>query len=129
MKKNHAKSLKYIKQAAENKANLILFPEVQLTEFFPQHEGREVSEYRLSINSEEIKAFQAQLKLKMSNKQKMAEIQNESDENQPDNNPIIDLPSYDIPESKFYNKYLENEKTLDLDNLRREREIEIKRKW
>ena len=77
---------------------------------------------------EEIKAFQAQLKLKMSNKQKMAEIQNESDENKPDNNPIIDLPSYDIPESKFYNKYLENEKTLDLDNLRREREIEIKRK-
>ena len=50
MKKNHAKSLKYIKQAAENKANLILFPEVQLTEFFPQHEGRDVSEYRLSIN-------------------------------------------------------------------------------
>ena len=58
MKKNHAKSLKYIKQAAENKANLILFPEVQLTEFFPQHERRDVSEYQLSINSEEVKAFQ-----------------------------------------------------------------------
>ena len=58
MKKNHAKSLKYIKQAAENKANLILFPEVQLTEFFPQHEGRDVSEYRLSISSKEVKAFQ-----------------------------------------------------------------------
>ena len=39
MKKNHAKSLKYIKQAAENKANLILFPEVQLTEFFPSMKG------------------------------------------------------------------------------------------
>lgn len=77
---------------------------------------------------EEIKAFQVKLKLKMSNKQKMAEIQDENDENKPDTNPVIDLPSYDIPESKFYNKYLENEKTLDLDNLRKERELEIKRK-
>ena len=39
MKANLDKSMELIKEAAENKANLILFPEVQLTEFFPQYEG------------------------------------------------------------------------------------------
>ena len=29
------KSLKYIKEAAENQADIVLFPEVQLTNFFP----------------------------------------------------------------------------------------------
>ena len=31
-----------IKEAAENGADLILFPEVQLTEFFPQYPGQDV---------------------------------------------------------------------------------------
>ena len=81
-----------------------------------------------SNKREEIKAFQAQLKAKMADKQKKIEISNEDDENKPDDNPIIDLPSYDIPENVFYNKYKEAENTLDLENLRKEREIEIKRK-
>ena len=33
---NLEKSIRAIKEAAENGADLILFPEVQLTEFFPQ---------------------------------------------------------------------------------------------
>lgn len=43
IEKNLAKSLNAIKEAAENNADLILFPEVQLTEFFPQYQGRDVS--------------------------------------------------------------------------------------
>ena len=58
MKANLDKSLELIKEAAENKADLILFPEVQLTEFFPQYEGKDVSKYKLGIDSEEVKAFQ-----------------------------------------------------------------------
>ncbi|MDO4460307.1 MAG: carbon-nitrogen hydrolase family protein [Clostridia bacterium] len=58
IRKNLEKSLMYIKKAAENHVDLILFPEVQLTEFFPQYEGQDVSKYRLSVDSEEVKAFQ-----------------------------------------------------------------------
>lgn len=58
MKANLDKSLELIKEAAENKADLILFPEVQLTEFFPQYEEKDVSKYKLDIDSEEVKAFQ-----------------------------------------------------------------------
>lgn len=51
---NLDRSIALIEEAAENKADLILFPEVQLTEFFPQYENRDVSEYRLNIESEEV---------------------------------------------------------------------------
>ena len=36
VQKNLAKSLNAMKDAAANGADLILFPEVQLTDFFPQ---------------------------------------------------------------------------------------------
>lgn len=58
MRDNLDKSIEFIKEAAEHKADLILFPEVQLTEFFPQYEGRDVTKYRLKIDSEEVKKFQ-----------------------------------------------------------------------
>ncbi len=58
VEKNLEKSLVYIKEAAENHADLILFPEVQLTEFFPQYEGLDVTAYRRTIDSAEVKAFQ-----------------------------------------------------------------------
>ncbi len=58
MQRNLDKSVELIREAAENKADLILFPEVQLTEFFPQYEGKDVAEYRLNINSREVKQFQ-----------------------------------------------------------------------
>ncbi|MDO4490615.1 MAG: carbon-nitrogen hydrolase family protein [Lachnospiraceae bacterium] len=56
--KNLSKSLTLIEEAANSGADLILFPEVQLTEFFPQYKGRDVSAYRISLDSEEVKAFQ-----------------------------------------------------------------------
>jgi len=59
IKKNLEKSILLIKEAAENKADIILFPEVQLTEFFPQYEKKDVSEYRLQIDAEEIQSLQA----------------------------------------------------------------------
>lgn len=57
MKENLAKSLHAIKSAAEAGADLILFPEVFLTEFFPQYPKREVSPYKLSLDSEVVKEF------------------------------------------------------------------------
>lgn len=41
MQDNLDKSIEQIREAAQNNADLILFPEVQLTEFFPQYEGRD----------------------------------------------------------------------------------------
>lgn len=58
MQDNLNKSIEQIREAAQNNADLILFPEVQLTEFFPQYEGRDASEYRLIIDSEEIQRLQ-----------------------------------------------------------------------
>lgn len=62
MKQNLEKSILFIKEAAENNADIILFPEVQLTEFFPQYEKKDVSQYRLKIDSDEVKALQAACK-------------------------------------------------------------------
>lgn len=54
---NLEKSLNAIKKAAEDGMDLILFPEVQLTEFFPQYQGKDVREYEVTIDSEIVKAF------------------------------------------------------------------------
>ena len=54
---NLEKSLNAMKSAAENGADLILFPEVQLTELFPQYPGKDVSAYRVSLESDIVKAF------------------------------------------------------------------------
>ena len=40
VKENLNKSLNAIAEAAKNHADMILFPKVQLTEFFPQLRGR-----------------------------------------------------------------------------------------
>ena len=58
MQDNLDKSIEFIREAAKNRADLILFPEVQLTEFFPQYEGQDVTKYRLKMDSEEVKKFQ-----------------------------------------------------------------------
>lgn len=57
VQKNLAKSLNAMKDAAANGADLILFPEVQLTEFFPQYPGKDVSKYRVSRESKIMTAF------------------------------------------------------------------------
>ena len=43
-----------VRKASENGADLILFPEVQLTEFFPQHPGQDVSGYACELDGESV---------------------------------------------------------------------------
>lgn len=55
MEANLEKSLHYIEEAAEHGADLVLFPEVQLTDFFPQYPGKDVAHYRVALESEIVK--------------------------------------------------------------------------
>lgn len=55
---NLEKALKLIEIAAKNGAQLICFPELQLTPFFPQYEGIDASNYAISIDDEKIKKIQ-----------------------------------------------------------------------
>lgn len=57
VEQNLEQSLNAIKAAADNNADLILFPEVQLTEFFPQYKNKDVSKYRIGLNSDIINSF------------------------------------------------------------------------
>lgn len=61
---NLKKSLLAIETASKNNADLILFPEVQLTEFFPQYKNhksqnknQDVKKYRISLDSPIVKSF------------------------------------------------------------------------
>lgn len=56
---NLKKSLALLRQAAEEGADLILYPEVQLSEFFAQYPGRDISDYGMALESETVKAFQS----------------------------------------------------------------------
>ncbi|SFC46940.1 carbon-nitrogen hydrolase family protein [Ruminococcus albus] len=58
VRENMEQSLRYIREAAENGADLILFPEVQLTPFFPQFPGQDVSAFAVTMNSDTVRAFQ-----------------------------------------------------------------------
>lgn len=58
IEENLKKSIDAIERAAEQGADLVLFPEVQLTEFFPQYEGKCVSAYGVEQDSDIVKAFQ-----------------------------------------------------------------------
>lgn len=49
---NLKRSLDLIEEASNNHADLILFPEVQLTEFFPQYEGLNVDKYKIELDSD-----------------------------------------------------------------------------
>ena len=48
---NYMKSLQLIREASEQRAELICFPEIQLSPFFPQYPGSDVSEYVISEDS------------------------------------------------------------------------------
>lgn len=54
---NLEKSIRSIKTAAEHGAELVLFPEVQLTEFFPQYPKQDVKKYEISLDSGIVKSF------------------------------------------------------------------------
>ena len=57
MESNIEKSINSIKEAACQGADLVLFPEVQLTEFFPQDPGLDVRKYQISLDSDIIRKF------------------------------------------------------------------------
>jgi len=56
---NLEKSLAAIAEAAKNGADLILFPEVQLTEFFPQYPGLDVAHYAIPMDHPIVEQFRA----------------------------------------------------------------------
>lgn len=47
---NYQKTIGFVKEAAEKGADLILFPEIQLSPFFPQYESRDVSSCVMTEN-------------------------------------------------------------------------------
>lgn len=51
MEVNYRKGLALIREAADKGADLILFPEIQLTPFFPQYENQDVSGMRMQLDS------------------------------------------------------------------------------
>ena len=56
MGQNLKKTLELIDSAAGAGAELIVFPEIQLSPFFPQYEKRDASRWTLTLNSPEIRA-------------------------------------------------------------------------
>lgn len=58
IKDNLQKSLDYMKKAKDAGSDLIFFPEVQLSPFFPQYEGRDASCWLLAEDAPELRAFQ-----------------------------------------------------------------------
>lgn len=59
---NFEKTLYLIEAAAKNEAQLICFPELQLSPFFPQYEGVDTSNFVFSIDDEKIKRIQEKSK-------------------------------------------------------------------
>ena len=59
VEQNLEKSLRAIGEAAQAGADLVLFPEVQLTEFFPQYPGLDVAHYAVTLDGDIVQAFQA----------------------------------------------------------------------
>ncbi|MBP2033596.1 N-carbamoylputrescine amidase [Clostridium algifaecis] len=60
--KNFEKCLQLIEMGAKNGAELICFPELQLSPFFHQYEGVDVSNYIISIEDKKIKKMQEKCK-------------------------------------------------------------------
>ena len=55
--RNLAKTIRYMERAAEAGADLLFFPEVQLTPFFPQYEKRDAEPWAMDLDSREIAAI------------------------------------------------------------------------
>lgn len=54
---NLKKSLRFMRAAKENGAELIFFPEIQLSPFFPQYKGRDADRYALTIDDPAVLAL------------------------------------------------------------------------
>lgn len=59
MKENLRKSIQLIELAASNKADLIFFPEIQLSPFFPQYENKDAGQFLLTLDHEYIKEIKS----------------------------------------------------------------------
>ena len=57
MESNYKKSLHYIWEASEKGAALVMFPEIQLTPFFPQYENKDVSDYVMTFDHPYVKGI------------------------------------------------------------------------
>jgi predicted amidohydrolase len=55
---NFQKSIWFMEKVAQENANLVLFPELQLSPFFPQHSKSDVSQYLMTLNSDAVKNLQ-----------------------------------------------------------------------
>lgn len=58
MTANLNRTLTHIEEAAAQGADLILFPEIQLSPFFPKHPGQDASQYCMTMDSPYLKAVQ-----------------------------------------------------------------------
>lgn len=58
-KLNLFKASGFMQKASSNKAQLIIFPELCLSPFFPQFPGRDVAEYVMHLDGESVQHFQA----------------------------------------------------------------------
>lgn len=63
IEENYQKSIQLIKKAADNGADLICFPEIQLTPFFPKYEKLDPDHYAISIDDPYIKEICKQCSL------------------------------------------------------------------
>ncbi|MGN0618009.1 MAG: carbon-nitrogen hydrolase family protein [Ruminiclostridium sp.] len=59
MDENFSKSLEFIRLASEKNADIICFPEVQLSPFFAQYKGRNASQYLITENHRYVTEMQA----------------------------------------------------------------------
>ena len=59
VEENLARTLDYMEQAARAGADLVFFPEVQLSPFFPQYEKRDASPWLMSPEGPELTAIRA----------------------------------------------------------------------
>lgn len=59
LQENYEKSIKLFKDAADAGAELIVFPEIQLCKFFPQYEKKDVSAYKMDIDTPFIRELRA----------------------------------------------------------------------
>lgn len=57
MESNYLKSLDFIREAAKKRASLVMFPEIQLTPFFPQYEDKNVASYAMTLEHPYVKGI------------------------------------------------------------------------
>lgn len=59
LKQNLAKALDFMASAGRDAAQLIIFPELCISPFFPQYAGQDVSRYAVTLEDDRIQQFQA----------------------------------------------------------------------